>query len=313
MKRNRLGRSGLQVSKISIGTAELGMDYGIRAPGDFGSPPSEDAASMLQSAVDAGINLFDTAPAYGVSEKILGENLSILSSCYIATKVSVSGDASLTYSLSELEQDVMQSLQKSSCNLRREVLDIVQIHNATVRTFDDGLLPGILGRAKDRLLLRCVGASVYGNDAALAAIDSGIIDVLQIPFSILDQRMATKVLPAARAAYVGIVGRSVLLKGALTPKARHLPDDLIRLREAADHVRRVLDVSWEELPQVAIRYCLGTIGLDTILLGVRTQPELNGALAAAKAGPLPEADMASAQSMGLDDDRLLNPVYWEMP
>ncbi len=150
-------------------------------------------------------------------------------------------------------------------------------------------------------------------DAALAAIDSGIIDVLQIPFSILDQRMATQVLPAARAAYVGIVGRSVLLKGALTPKARHLPEDLIGLREAADQVRRVLDVSWEELPQVAIRYCLGTIGLDTILLGVRTQSELDGVLAAAKAGPLPESDMASAQSMGLDDDRLLNPVYWEIP
>jgi len=306
-----LGRTGLEVSRLSVGTVELGMNYGIRVPGEFGSPPAPQAIRLVRAAVRAGINLFDTAPVYGVSETILGKALVGEQSCYVATKVSFPRDDWTACGASGREQDIMNSLQRSLRKLQREVLDIVQIHNATRATFENGVLPRTVQLAKEQGLVGFVGASVYSEDDALAAIGSEIVDVLQIPFSILDQRPVAKVLPAAKAANVGIIGRSVLLKGALTPKALHLLADLVPLREAADRVRRAFDVSWEELPRTAIRYCLGVPGLHTLLLGIRTEAELDDALAAVEEGPLPEADMASTQGLGLDDERLLNPSHWE--
>jgi len=154
---------------------------------------------------------------------------------------------------------------------------------------------------------------VYGEDAALAAIESDAIDVLQIAYSLLDQRPLAQVLPAAQRAGVGIMARSILLKGVLTPKARYLPSRLSPLREAANRVRKAFEVSWEELPQVAIRYCLGVPEIDVLILGIRTETELSAALAAIEAGPLPEAEMALGSDLGLDDEELLNPSYWGIP
>ncbi len=75
MPMRTLGRTGLQVSAFALGTVELGLDYGISAPGHGGRPPQEDAIRLVHSAIDAGINLIDTARAYGASEEILGQAL----------------------------------------------------------------------------------------------------------------------------------------------------------------------------------------------------------------------------------------------
>lgn len=313
MKNKILGRTGWPVSILSMGTVELGINYGIRSSREIGFPSEPDAIRLVRAAVEAGVNMFDTAPVYGTSETILGKTLADNRRCYIATKVSFLEGESMPRGTVEHEKEVMVSLERSMYNLQREVLDIVQIHNATIATFESGILPRALQRAKDRKLVRFIGASVYDEDAALAAIESGNVDVLQIPFSILDQRLAEKVLPAAKAANVGVIGRSILLKGALTPRARYFPAHLTPLHAAADRVRNLFDISWEELPTIAIRFCLGIARLHTLLVGVRTQAELDDALAAVEAGPLSEVDMASASDLKLNNKRLLNPSYWRIP
>ena len=70
MPMRTLGRTGLEVSAFALGTVELGLDYGIQAPGHSGRPVREDAIRLVHYALDAGINLIDTARAYGNSEEL---------------------------------------------------------------------------------------------------------------------------------------------------------------------------------------------------------------------------------------------------
>ncbi len=297
-----LGRTGLTVSALSLGTVSLGVDYGIDAPGEFGRPDDDDAMRLLSTAVDRGITLIDTAPAYGESERLVGLTVGGDSRVVIATKVGTSADT------------VAASLASSLRALKRDVLDIVQIHNATAALVAEGSVTDALLDAQRRGLVRAIGASVYGEDAALAVIRSGHFTVLQVAFSALDQRMARVVLPEAETAGVGVIIRSAFLKGALTPKAQWLPGSLAPLREAATRACDALAGGvWDRLPEAAMRFCLSAPRVASVLTGARTVAELEAAIDAEAAGPLAPSAMADAARLALTDERLLDPSTWGMP
>src|SRR5438445_381549 len=75
MRRRRLGRTNFLVSEISLGTVEIGMDYGIPAAGEEARPGPTQAARLLHRALDLGINYIDTARAYGGAEAVIGSAL----------------------------------------------------------------------------------------------------------------------------------------------------------------------------------------------------------------------------------------------
>ena len=299
-----LGTTGLTVSALSLGTVSLGVDYGIAAPGEFGRPDEADAIALVRAARDCGITLFDTAPAYGDSERIVGTAVGRDPRAIIATKVPASGSG----------QAAIASIESSLRALRRDALDIVQIHNATRDTIDNRALTDALLDAKRRGLVRAIGASVYGEDAALAVIASGAFGVLQVALNALDQRMRDRVLPAAAAAGVGVVVRSAFLKGALTAKAQWLPEALAPVRDAGRRARDLLaGGSWDALPEAAMRFCLSVPDVASVLTGARTRPELDAALAAEATGPLDAATLAASARLALTDDALLNPSRWPIP
>ena len=75
MNYRRLGRTGLQVSEIGLGTVELALDYGVPVAGEHLRPPEEQAARLLNRALDLGVTFIDTARSYGASEEIIGRAL----------------------------------------------------------------------------------------------------------------------------------------------------------------------------------------------------------------------------------------------
>jgi aryl-alcohol dehydrogenase-like predicted oxidoreductase len=308
-----LGTTGLTVSAVSLGTVSLGVDYGIAAPGEFGRPGEREAIDLVRAAVDAGITLIDTAPAYGDSERIVGKAIGGDPRAIVATKVNVPAAAGAGRTAIAAGR-VASSLEASLRALCRDVLDIVQIHNATRETIEDRAIADALLDAKRRGLIRAIGASVYGEDAALAAIESGEYGVLQVALNALDQRMRERVLPAAAAAGVAIVVRSAFLKGALTPKAQWLPEPLAPVRDAAARARDLLaGGSWEALPDAAMRFCLSVPDVASVLTGARTRAELAAAIAAEAAGPLDPSRLAASAQLALDDDALVNPARWPIP
>ncbi|HOM57430.1 MAG TPA: aldo/keto reductase, partial [Candidatus Latescibacteria bacterium] len=68
-----LGRTGLRVSEIGLGALEIGRDWGIPVGTDFGRPDEKGAERLLNAALDAGITIIDTAPAYQLSEERIGK------------------------------------------------------------------------------------------------------------------------------------------------------------------------------------------------------------------------------------------------
>ena len=305
MKYRELGRTGLTVSAISLGTVSLGLDYGINAPGQFGRPDEMSAIRLLRQAAERGINFIDTAPAYGTSERLVGCALGPNPHVIIATKIPAPAP------VENIRQAVDASIEASRLALARQTLDVVQIHNATADMVSREEILEALVSARRRGVVRFIGASVYGEENALAVIESGHFDVLQIAFNALDQRMAAKVLPAANAAGVGVVVRSALLKGALTSKAQWLPGPLETLRIAAERARDLLaDGSWDALPEAATRFCLSFPSVSSVLTGARTVEELDVAIDAEAAGPLSAQLLAGTAGLALDEERLLNPSYW---
>ena len=305
-----LGRTGLRISRIALGTAAFGLpNYGIQAPEECGALTEAEAVRLVESASEHGVNFFDTARGYGESEAVLGKALKGCQECVIATKVSVplKADASGGASLAAM---VMDSLETSLRALRRDSVDVVQIHNATVHDLEKGEILTVLERAREQGKLRFVGASVYGEPAALAAIHSQRVEVLQVAINLLDQRMMGTVVPAARKANVGMIARSVLLKGVLTERAKLLPPTLESLLQAANRTRETLGETWESLPRAAMRFCLSVPGVHSVLVGLRNFTELPEALAAERAGPLSSADMSKTGLLQLNDESLLNPSHW---
>jgi aryl-alcohol dehydrogenase-like predicted oxidoreductase len=308
MEYSSLGRTGLLVSKLALGTAAFGLEnYGIHEPRERSLLWEDEAIGLVRAAVEKGINFFDTARGYGESESVLGKGLSDCASCSIATKVGISA---ATKGPAALKQTVMDSIETSLKALRRDVLDIVQVHNATQDILERGEILDILERAREVGKLKFVGASVYGEPAALAAIRSGRVDVLQIALNLLDQRMLATVLPEARKSNVGVVARSAFLKGALTDRAKLLPDGLRSLAEASDRMREALGETWELLPRTALRFCLSVPGVHSVLVGLRSLSELAAAIAAEDAGPLDSAVVRRTDLLKLNDDQLLDPSRW---
>ncbi len=306
-----LGSTGLKVSRLGIGTAAFGVkEYGIPTPGED-AVSDAGAINAIHAAVDSGINFFDTAPAYGHSEKLLGRALSGRWDCVIATKVSLPA-GSKTPSPLELSAEVNASLDASLRALRRDVLDIVQIHNATIPMLRQGDMVGCLERAREAGKLRWIGASVYGPDTALAAVRTGKIHVLQVALNLLDQRMCQRVLPEAEAAGIGVLTRSALLKGALTKRAQWLPESLELVTRASEQAVQGLGTTWDGLPEMALRFCLTVPAAHTVLVGVRNREELDGCLAAQDAGPLNPLLYETAHTLALDNERLVDPSYWHL-
>lgn len=308
MEYRQLGRTGLRVSAVAMGCVEIGQDYGICVPGDFGKPDEKSSIELIRMAVDSGVNLFDTAPSYGDSEKVLGDALRNQSNCYIATKVNIPPEGR------DVFEFINTSINQSCRNLKRECLDVVQIHNATVDTIRHSDIPEILLRLRREGKIKFIGASVYEVKNALEVIRSSCFDVLQIAYNVLDQRMAKEVLSLALNNGVGIIVRSSYLKGILTPKVRYLPPECAPLKKYSEKIKEMMNIpTWEELASFALRFCLSNPDIDSVIVGIRTKTELEAALDVEEKGQLPEAAYEEAQKLGLKDEYRLNPANWPIP
>lgn len=307
MKYSNLGKTGLKVSQLSLGTVELGLNYGINEPGDSGKPDEGHSIHLLKRAADAGINLFDTAPSYGCSEELLGKAFANSNDCIITTKVNVPPEDA------DAKKLIRASLAESRQKLQKPSLDIVQVHNATADTFVNSDVFNILAKEKDAGNIRFIGASVYEPENALAAIDSGMVDVIQIAYNVLDQRMDEMVLHRAESEGIGVMGRSVYLKGVLTERAKWLPEHCTPLREASEHVKKKMNLtSWNDLSEFALRFALSNPMIDSVLVGVSNEVELDFALKVLNKGKLDDNELDLAHQCKINDKFWLDPSNWEI-
>ena len=311
-----LGRTGLRVSALALGTVELGLDYGIHAPGQVGRPTEADAIRLVHAALDAGINFIDTARAYGESERILGRALAgRRHDVVLATKVDPRAPDGVIFDDADLRRHMEAQLATSLDLLRTDHVDVWMLHSvdeALLARAD--LLADLFADARRRGQIGWSGASFYGTDLPEAALHLDLFDVIQVAYSVLDQRQSARVLPLAQAKNVGVVARSVLLKGVLTTRADHLPAHLAPLRDRSRAFRARLDETGVDVTpaQGAIAFALAHPQIDTVLVGASSQAELQEDLDALAVQLTPTV-LAAWQELAVDDADLLNPSTWGIP
>lgn len=211
-----LGASGLEVSALGLGTVKLGRNLGLKYPHSFTLPDERSAAALLARARALGINLLDTAPAYGNSEERLGRLLAGQRQHWlICSKVGEEferGRSRFDFSPEHTRESVLRSLQR----LRTDVLDIVLVHSdgTDLRIIEQMGTLDMLAQLKQEGLLRAFGMSTKTVAGGLAAARD--CDVVMLTYNPL-QREELPVLDACARLRCGALVKKALASGQLLP------------------------------------------------------------------------------------------------
>ena len=305
----RLGRTGFEVSEISLGTVEIGMPYGIAENGPVAAPDEAAASRLLNHALDIGVNFIDTARAYGESEAIIGRALRHRrQEYYLASKVVSPHGQNL--SAAQVRDLTIASVEESLRLLQTDVIDLMMIHCRATEIVPDQIVFETLQSFKEAGRIRKIGASVYGEESPVAAIRHGGFDCLQIAYSVLDRRLESRVFEFAEKMDVGLVARSVLLKGALSNRYRYLAEALSDLKAKVQQLEAFASCEHMELPELAYRYAISHKMPQTALAGTASIAELEQAIRFAGSGPLSDDQIRTIRSISMPDAHDLNPGNW---
>ncbi len=202
-----LGDTGLTVSPLGLGTVKFGRNRDVKYPDPFALPSDADVRKLLDVAQGLGVNLLDTAPAYGASETRIGELIERREDWILCTKAGESWDergSTFDFSGSAIRASVHRSLER----LRTEFIDVVMIHSSGA---DEAILRGdavsTLMDLKREGLIRAVGMSTKPPEGTHLAAET--CDVLMTTYSPDEPEVREAATAAAGR------GRGLLVKKAL--------------------------------------------------------------------------------------------------
>ena len=210
MQFRQLGKTGINVSAISIGTWQVGGKWGS----DFNH---DNADTILNKAIDAGINFIDTADVYsnGESEKAVGRIVKSRSEkIYVATKCGrqIQPHVNEGYQPAVLKKYVENSLKR----LQLETIDLIQLHCPPTAVYYRPEIFELFDQLKAEGKIQHMGVSVEKVEEALKAIEYDNVSTVQIIFNMFRQRPAELFFSEAKKKDVGIIVRVPLASGLLT-------------------------------------------------------------------------------------------------
>ncbi len=313
MKYRKLGKTGVQVSEVGLGTWQLGG-------ADWGPVPESDALNILARSVDLGVNFFDTADVYGhgVSEQIIGRFLRQTDQrVYVATKLGRKLWADLGQRWPERLTLAMarEATERSLRNLGVESIFLQQWHCLPPDEYRRGEVFEHLETLKHEGLIQHWGCSVETIDEARLCLEHPGCESLQVIYNVFRQRLTDELLPLARQHEVGILARvplaSGLLAGRFKPGQRFAPNDhrhynadgqMFNVGETfaglpfekgvllTEKVKAILDpTSDERLSQLALRWILDHDAVSTVIPGATRVAQAESNAAASSLLPLGEA------------------------
>jgi aryl-alcohol dehydrogenase-like predicted oxidoreductase len=302
MRYRRFGDTGWQVGEIGYGMWGMG--------GWTGSDDGESLAS-LQRAVELGCNFFDTAWGYGAghSEGLLGELVrkNPTRKLYTATKVPPKNfrwPSQRDFSLDECfpPDHVQEYVEKSLRNAGLDSFDLMQLHTWEDAWLQDDRWVRKLEELKRQGVIHAIGLSLNRWECwnGIRAVESGLIDAVQVIYNIFEQAPTDALFPACRKHGVAVIARVPFdegtLTGTLTRDSRWPEGDWRNtyfvpenLNESVDHAERLrpLIPSGMTMPELALRFVLAEPTVSTVIPGMRKPAHVAANCAASDRGPLP--------------------------
>ena len=275
VERRVFGKTGLGVSVLGFGGSEIGYERAT----------PEAVERLLGGALDAGLNVIDTAECYLESEELIGRAVSRRRSEYhLFTKC---GHASGLDGPDWSPRLLAESIERSLRRLRTDHVDLIQLHSCTADVLRKGGVIEVLQRAREQGKARFIGYSGDGEDARYA-VECGAFDALQTSVSIADQEAVELTLPLARERGMGVIAKRPVANAVWRHETR--PENEY-IRPYWERVRRLdydfLKGDARKAMSTALRFTLTVPGVHTAIVGTSKPGRWRENAELLAAGPLP--------------------------
>lgn len=299
MKYTQIGDKKL--SSLSLGTVQLGMNYGIA--NTQGQPDESESFAMLRSALDGGISSIDTARCYGNSEEVIGHFLRQYDGeiPFITTKVpKIQGETE-----AEVEKFVLSSVETSLETLGVKRVNCVMLHvTADISAHGDYTAKALESLVKHGYT-DLVGASVYLNGEIDEMLKSDVYTAIQVPMSIFDQRLINSgAIARLHERNITVFVRSVFLQGLFFLDPDKITDPILK-DQAEGRIRLLRELADKEgmtVAELAIAFIRDLDGVSSLVLGSDTSDQVRQNIGYFEAPPISEKTTALLKKEFADVD-----------
>jgi aryl-alcohol dehydrogenase-like predicted oxidoreductase len=303
LKYRRFGKTGWNVSEIG---------YGMWGVGGWTGSNDTESLNSIQHSIDLGCNFFDTAYAYGEghSEKILAKSLqaNLDKRLYAATKIPPKNriwPSKRQFKLDDCfpPEYIEEYVQKSLKNLAVKKIDLIQFHTWEDSWLDDTRLVHKIEELKSRGLIVAIGISINRWETwnGIKAVNSGLIDAVQVIYNIFDQNPEDELFPACRKMDVGVIARVPFdegsLTGALTRDSKwprgdwrntyFTKENLLPTLERVEKLNALVPKGMT-LPEMAMKFILANPDVSTVIPGMRKIHHVEQNISSSGGSPLPK-------------------------
>ena len=286
MEKRNFGGSGILVSLFGFGAGHIG-----------GNELAENEVSvLLNSVLDLGINLIDTARGYGLAEERIGKYISHRRNEYIlSTKVGygIPGYNDWTYDC------VIAGVNEALRIMKTDYIDIVHLHSCPLETLTNSEVIYALNKTVEEGKIR-IAAYSGENEALRFAVESEMFKGIQTSVNITDQRDIETILPAAKKKGIGVIAKRPLanIPWSFTkrPYGEYCEEYWVRWKE----MNLDLGIDWNE---AALRFAAHTIGVNSVIAGTSNINHLKSNLEAINKGPLPDEIYSEIRNAFIKNDK----------
>jgi aryl-alcohol dehydrogenase-like predicted oxidoreductase len=311
MRHREFGNTGWKVSEVG---------YGMWGMAGWTGSDDEESLASLDLAVQMGCNFFDTAWAYGDghSERLLGQTLRRHPDerLYVATKIPPKNrqwPARASDALKDVfpPEYIREYAERSLTNLGAASIDLLQFHVWNDAWAEDASWQRAVESLRTEGLVDAIGISInrWQPTNVLRALDSGLIDAVQVVYNVFDQNPEDELFPVCREKKVAVIARVPFdegsLTGALTPESRwpegdfrniyFKPENLMPTLSRVERLQPVVPTGMT-LPELALRFILQNPDVSTVIPGMRKAAHVRANLGVSDGRPLSDATMSELRN-----------------
>ena len=299
--------------KIIIGGAQLGMKYGIT---NTRKNSDKNIINLINLCSDLGLIEFDTAPVYGNSEENLGKfiNLKDKKKIKINTKLQLKNFKTYINDKNLLEKDILKSISNSLNNIYPAKINVLFFHDNVLFFKLINMFPTIINKIKIDFEILNIGVSIYTPEEFNMCLNFNFINVIQIPFNLLDYRWKKDInfTKFNKRNDLNIHVRSIFLQGLLLAKNKKQLKKFSFLSDV-NHILNnlVIDLKRVNELDLILSYVSGHSFINKIIIGINSKQELFDLKSIYNNKPLTESEIKKVdENMPTLNLKYLDPRQW---